>query len=171
MVSRASGFSFQTCLPAATACRATSAWAAGMVRLTTSSTSGWAVACAVLPTPGTPYLAACALARSRSRSAQISTCRSGNEVRLRRYSSLIVPQPTTATPTGALTAGSTRPWAASQARLSATAVIMSVAQRSSSTTRHAAGGAAARISATGIRPAPTAVIGSSFVTGPSLTCR
>ena len=48
---------------------------------------------------------------------------------------------------------------------------MSVAQASSSTTFHSADGLAARISATGIFPAPTAVIGSSLVTGPSLTCR
>ena len=52
---------------------------------------------------------------------------------------------------------------ASQARLSPTAVSMSVAQRSSSTTCHSADGQAARISATGIRPLPTAVIGSSLV--------
>src|ERR1700722_664759 len=105
VVSRARGFSFQTCWPAATACPATSACAAGMVRLTTSSTSGCAMAWAALPTPGTPYLAACALARSRSRLAQNSTRRSGKEVRLPRYSSLIVPQPMTATPTGSVVTG------------------------------------------------------------------
>ena len=99
--SSASGFSIQTCLPAASASRATAACAAGTVRLTTISTSASSTACRALPAPGTPYLAACALARARSRSAQYSTRRSGNEVRLRRYSSLMVPQPTTATPTGA----------------------------------------------------------------------
>ena len=99
-VSRASGFSVQTLLPAASAAEVTSACAAGMVRLTTSSTSGSRSAWATVPAPGTPYLAACSLARSRSMSAQKSTRRSGNDVRLRRYSRLMVPQPTTATPTG-----------------------------------------------------------------------
>ena len=61
--------------------------------------------------------------------------------------------------------------AVSHPMLSRTAVSMSVAHRSSSTTCHSAAGAAARISATGIRPVPTAVIGSSLVTGPSFTCR
>ena len=55
--------------------------------------------------------------------------------------------------------------------LSPTASIMSVAHASSSTTFHSTDGLAARISATGIFPLPTAVIGSSLVTGPSLTCR
>ena len=55
--------------------------------------------------------------------------------------------------------------------LSCAASIMSVAHASSSTTFHSTDGRAARISATGIFPLPTAVIGSSLVTGPSLTCR
>ena len=107
---------------------------------------------------------------SRSRSAQNSTRTSGNAVRLRRYWLLMLPQPTTATPKGLPRSSGRRPrrWPspaapASQARLSPTAVSMSVAHRSSSTTCHSADGQAARMSATGIRPVPTAVIGSSLV--------
>ena len=108
-VSRESGFSVQTLLPAASAAEVTPACAAGMVRLTTSSTPGSRSAWATVPASGTPYLAACSLARSRSMSAQKTTCRSGNEVRLRRYSRLMVPQPTTATPTGSADARIRRP--------------------------------------------------------------
>ncbi len=52
--SGASGFSFHTCLPAAIAAEATSACAAGMVRFTTSCTSGCSRACSTLPDAGTP---------------------------------------------------------------------------------------------------------------------
>jgi len=52
--SGASGFSFHTCLPAAIAAEATSACAAGMVRFTTSCTSGCSNACSGLPDAGTP---------------------------------------------------------------------------------------------------------------------
>ena len=52
--SSAIGFSFNTCLPAASAAEATSAWAAGTVRLTISSTSSRASACSVVPGSGTP---------------------------------------------------------------------------------------------------------------------
>ena len=78
---------------------ATTACAAGTVRLTTISTSGWASASASVPAPGTsrPPPGPCPLdvEIGAEQHAQI-----GNEVRLRRYAVLMVPQPTTATPTG-----------------------------------------------------------------------
>src|SRR6185312_4041323 len=65
-----------------------------------------------------------------------------------------------------LSAPSSRP--ATNARLLPSASSRSVAQASNSTTRSACG-AAARTSATGIRPVPTATFGSPLTSGPSLT--
>ena len=79
-----SGFSVHTCLPASSAASPTSTCAAGMVRLTTISTSGSASSSTAVPECGTPCSAACAAARSRSRSATITTRRSGKEVRFVR---------------------------------------------------------------------------------------
>ena len=94
------GFSFQTCLPAASAAEATSACAAGMVRFTMMSTSSWSRACWTVPDPGTPNSAAMAAARSGSRSATNRTSRSGYDFMFVRYCSLIFPAPMTPTVTG-----------------------------------------------------------------------
>jgi hypothetical protein len=58
------GFSDHTCLPAAIACDVTWAWTAGMVRFTTSSTSGWARTSPLVPHSGTSYFSACARVRA-----------------------------------------------------------------------------------------------------------
>src|SRR6478672_4946304 len=80
--------------------RATSAWAAGTVRLTTISTSGWSSTVAVSPARATPCSAALARATSGRTSPIATTVVSGNRVRFDRYSELIVPAPTIPTPTG-----------------------------------------------------------------------
>ena len=94
------GFSVQTCLPASTAAVATSTCAAGMVRLTMISTSGWFSAASTPPHSGMPYSFARASAASSKRSATTRTFRSGKTVRLSRYCLLMFPAPMTPTPTG-----------------------------------------------------------------------
>src|SRR5699024_40156 len=94
------GFSVHTCLPAATIARETSAWAVGIVRLTTISTSGWSSTSWAVPEAGTRNSAARAAAASGNRSPTMCTTRSGNEVRWVRYSAEMVPAPMSPTPTG-----------------------------------------------------------------------
>ena len=96
------GFSVHTCLPALTAAVATSTCAAGMVRLTMISTSGWFSASSTPPDSAIPYSLARAAAESSKRSAMTWTFRSGKTVRLSRYCLLMLPAPMTATPTGPL---------------------------------------------------------------------
>src|SRR4051812_28373476 len=98
----ASGFSFQTCLPAAIASCATSAWAAGIVRFTTISTSGWPSTTSGSPAAATSNSAARARATSGSRSPIATTVVSGKAARFLRYSELMLPAPTIPMPTGPL---------------------------------------------------------------------
>src|SRR5881409_1247314 len=104
--SAASGFSFQTCLPAAIARSAISAWAAGIVRLTTISTSGWPTTTEASPATGTPCSAAFARATSGMASPTARTRVSGNCVRFWRYCELMFPAPMTPIPTGPVRAAS-----------------------------------------------------------------
>src|SRR5699024_6398191 len=85
------GFSVHTCLPAATIARETSAWAVGIVRLTTISTSGWSSTSWAVPEAGTRNSAARAAAASGTRSPTMRTTRAGNEVGWVRYSAESVP--------------------------------------------------------------------------------
>ncbi len=71
--SMVSGFSPHRCRPDSTTASATSACAAGVVRLTTSSMSSMASSSAAVPENGRPYSAATPAARPVSRSAMPRT--------------------------------------------------------------------------------------------------
>jgi len=147
--------SFHTCLPAAIAAAATSACAPGRVRFTTSSTPSWARLA-----PGCrgrhAVRGGCFLAAPGPVGA-VQDAQIGKGGQVRRYSSLIVPQPTRPrpaarasscpVPVGPRTAPADRTGrlpgqavAGEQVTLSATASIMSVAHASSSTTFHSTDG-------------------------------
>ncbi len=87
-VDSASGFSPYTCLPAAIAASATGAWAAGMVRFSTRSTSSAAYSAAGVSTrmPSTDS--------AGFWSATATTCTPGSRGRVSRYCRLMVPSPT-----------------------------------------------------------------------------
>ena len=80
-----SGFSVHTCFPAATIASETATCAAGIVRFTTMSMSGSSSTTSTPPARGTPYAAACARARSSTRSPIARTTTSGKRVRFCRY--------------------------------------------------------------------------------------